>query len=226
MCIELRSRGIVVNKKLDYKLMKQLHLESKIRRRRRYNSYKGHLSTIADNLLNREFEVDTPNRKWVSDVTEFRVANRKVYLSPLMDLCDRRIISFPVSISQATAFTAASLKAALEQEQPDQGLLVHTDQGFHYQHSSWRELIRLYQGVQSMSRKGNCYDDAVMENFFGHFKAEMFHGEIFHSVDTLTAEIDDHITWHNTQRRQKRLNGVTTMEYRNHAVQQALQGEN
>lgn len=226
MCIELRHMGTVVNKKLVYKLMKQQGLASKIRRRRRYNSFKGHSSNIAENLLNREFDVDQPNQKWVSDVTEFRVANRKVYLSPLMDLCDRRIISFTVSTSPTTAFTAASLKAAFELERPAKGLIVHTDQGFQYQHSSWRDLIGKHHGVQSMSRKGNCYDNAVMENFFGHLKAEMFHGEVFHSVDALIAEIDDYITWYNTQRRQERLNGMTPMEYRNHAVHRTLQGVN
>lgn len=215
---ELRHTGSLVNKKLVYKLMQELGLKSKVRRRRRYNSYRGQTSHIADNKLSREFVATKPNRKWVSDVTEFRVAGQKLYLSPLMDLCDHRIISFTLSTSPSTAFTAASLKATLEQEKPKKGLMVHTDQGFQYQHSSWRNLIKEHHGVQSMSRKGNCYDNAVMENFFGHLKAEMFHGEMFHSVDELTAEIEEYIDWYNTDRCQERLNGMTPMQYRNHAA--------
>lgn len=215
----LQAEGWVVSNKLVLKLMGQLGLKSKVRPRRRYSSYRGTISHIAKNILARDFEADAPNTKWVSDVTEFRVTGTKIYLSPIMDLYDRSIISYAVSPSPSTALTAQSLSDALALWSPDAGLLVHTDQGFQYQHTSWRNLIDRCAGVQSISRKGNCYDNAVMENFFGHMKAEMFHGEYFATVEDFLAEVKDHIDWYNTQRVQQRLKGLTPMQYRNQTLE-------
>lgn len=198
--------------------MQQIGLRSKVRVKRRYNSYQGGSSHIAENHLAREFAADAPNMKWVSDVTEFRVANQKVYLSPVYDLYDHSVVSYQAGVSPNTILTSESLGAAFAREQPATGLLVHTDQGFQYQHSSWRDILTAQSAVQSMSRKGNCYDNAVMENFFGHLKTEMFHGEHFETVDELIAEIDEYISWYNTVRVQERLKGMTPMEYRNHAL--------
>src|SRR5699024_4918062 len=117
-----------------------------------------------------------------------------------------------------TAFTAQSLDVALATHRPAGQLLVHTDQGFHYQHASWRNQLTQHGAIQSMSRKGNCYDNAAMENIFGHLKAEMYHCKYFTSVDQFIDEIDDYIAWYNTQRVQERLEGMTPMEYRNHAL--------
>lgn len=198
--------------------MDQLGLKSKVRIKRKYASYRGTMSHIADNILDREFHAAAPNTKWVSDITEFRVAGHKVYLSPIFDLCDHSIVSYTTATSPTTAFTAHSLREALAAHGPVEGLLVHTDQGFHYQHASWRTQLQESQAVQSMSRKGNCFDNAVMENFFGHLKAEMYHGEDFATLDHFLTEIDHYIDWYNTQRVQERLEGMTPMEYRNHAL--------
>ncbi|PSA81828.1 transposase, partial [Corynebacterium diphtheriae] len=137
---------------------------------------------MADNVLGRRFIQDAPNKVWVSDVTEFRVAGTKVYLSPIMDLFDRTILAHTLSTSPNTQLTSRSLADAIAMFSPGKGLIVHTDQGFQYQHASWRNLIESVGGVQSMSRKGNCYDNAVMENFFGHLKSEMYHDVYFTSV--------------------------------------------
>lgn len=214
----LRRSGWLVTKKLVWKLMNQLGLKSKVRIKRKYVSYQGNVSHIAQNRLNREFETKAPNTKWVSDVTEFRVAGQKVYLSPVIDLCDHSVVSYRVSRSSTTTLTSESLKAAFETQPTTGKVLVHTDQGFHYQHSSWRTLLDQNNAVQSMSRKGNCYDNAVMENFFGHLKAEMFHGETFTTVDEFIQALDDYMAWYNHQRVQERLEGMTPMEYRNHAL--------
>lgn len=214
----LRQGGHTVTKKLVLKLMQQLGLRSKVRVKRRYNSYPGGRSHIAGNLLARDFTATTPNTKWVSDVTEFRVANRKVYLSPVYDLFDHMVVSYRVGTSPNTGLTAGSLQDAFDREQPTEAVLVHTDQGFQYQHASWRGILTGQHATQSMSRKGNCYDNSVMENFFGHLKAEMFHGEQFGSVEELVAEIDDYMRWYNTERVQERLKGMTPIQYRNHAL--------
>lgn len=151
------------------------------------------MSHIADNVLERNFEQSAPNKAWVSDVTEFRVAGTKVYLSPILDLCDRTILAHTLSRSPNTKFTSQSLSDAIALFSPAEGLIVHTDQGFWYQHTSWRNLITNIGGVQSMSRKGNCYDNSVMENFFGHLKSEMYHGVSFSSVDEFCQAVDDYI---------------------------------
>ncbi|MEU6270794.1 IS3 family transposase, partial [Saccharopolyspora shandongensis] len=164
---ELRNNGWRVAKKTVLKLMRELGLACPVRRRRRYNSYRGEAGTIAENLLNRDFTASAPNEKWVTDVTEFAIADRKVYLSPVMDLFDRQIIAYSVSTSPNLALTNSSLRDALATLEPGQTPLVHSDQGFQYQHRSWRRLLADAGATQSMSRKANCHDNAVIESFFG-----------------------------------------------------------
>lgn len=219
MLAQLRRQGWQVGHKLVYKLMKQMGLKSKVRPRKKYSSYQGNISHIADNVLDRNFTPEEPNQVWVSDVTEFRVAGTKIYLSPVMDLCDRTILAHELSTSPSTQLTSACLKKALNQHQPGAGLMVHTDQGFQYQHSSWRTLINSVEGIQSMSRKGNCYDNAVMENFFGHLKAEMYHGEHYANVDDFCQALNDYISWYNNERLQQRLKGLPPMQYRNQTLE-------
>ncbi len=188
--LDLRNQGWEVNHKLVLKLMREMGLRAKIRQRRPCVSYGGTINRIADNKLDRNFTPDEPNTVFVSDATEFRVAGRKVYLSPVMDLFDRSIVAHTVATSPSVALTSASLSKAIVTCAPEPGWMVHTDQGFQYQHSSWRDLIHESGGVQSMSRKANCYDNAVMENFFGHLKTEMYHGEVFDSIEEFNQAID------------------------------------
>ena len=141
MLLDLRNQGWAVNHKLVYKLMHQMGLRAKIRQRRPYVSYTGTISHIADNKLDRKFTPDKPNTAFVSDVTEFRVAGRKVYLSPVMDLFDRSIVAHTVATSPSTALTTDSLSKAIAACVPEPGSMMHTDQGFQYQHASWRDLI-------------------------------------------------------------------------------------
>ena len=136
-----------------------------------------------------------------------------------MDLYDRSVASYNVSTSPSTALASHSLRDPIAQQSPGQGLLVHTNQGFQYQHSTWRDLIKSIGDAQSMSRKGNCYDNAVMENFFGHLKTEMYHGETFTSLEAFYHTIDDHIHRYDNERIQKRLKGLTQMQYRNQTLE-------
>jgi putative transposase len=153
--------------------MRSRGLVCKVRRRKRYNSYQGEQGTAAPNLLNREFEATAPNQKWVTDVTEFSVGDRKLYFSPVMDLFDRQIIAHTIGRSPNLDLPNTSLRGALTCLQPGQQPLVHSGQGFQYRHASWRTLLESAGAVQWMSRRGNCYDNAVMENFFGHLKEEL-----------------------------------------------------
>ena len=148
----------------------------------------------------------------------FQVAGKRVYLSPIMDLYDRSIIGYSTSLVSTVEFAVKSLKQAFTRAGCPYGVVVHSDQGYHYQHESWRGVLDMFGGIQSMSRKGNCWDNAVMENFFGHMKAEMFHGRYYASTDELVTAIGEYITWYNTQRLQGVLGGRTPI----HARYQAL----
>jgi putative transposase len=212
--IELLNRGWTVAKKTVLQLMRFLRLVCKVRSRKRYNSYQGEQGIVAPNLLKRQFEADAPNQKWVTDVTEFSVGDRKLYLSPIMDLFDRQIISYTIGTSPNLELANASLRGALATLENGQEPLVHSDQGFQYQHNSWRTLLANAGAVQSMSRKANCYDNAVMENFFGHLKEELFHRVRFLSIDALASALHEYIRWYNTERISTKLKGLSPVQYR------------
>jgi putative transposase len=215
---ELLKQGWTVAKKTVLKLMRALGLVCKVRRKKRYNSYQGEQGAVAPNLLNREFEATAPNQKWVTDVTEFNVGDRRLYLSPVMDLFDRQIISYTVGTSPNLALTNGSLRTALTTLEDGQKPLVHSDQGFQYQHVSWRTLLEGVGAVQSMSRKGNCYDNAVMENFFGHLKEELFHRVRFLNTKALETALHEYIRWYNTERISTKLKGLSPVQYRAQAL--------
>ncbi|ALE04270.1 integrase [Arthrobacter sp. ERGS1:01] len=215
----LRRQGWQVAKKTVLKLMRAENLVCKVRSsRRRYSSYKGQVGKIAENLLKRQFVTAAPNLTWVTDVTEFKVADRKVYLSPVMDLFDRSVVSFAVSESPNTAFTNRSLSEAISTLGPGEAPMVHSDQGFQYQHASWQKLLSNAGMTQSMSRKGNCLDNSVMENFFGHLKEEMFHHQEHTSPESFITELEDYIRWYNKDRISLTLECLSPMEYRAQAL--------
>lgn len=216
----LAREGISVAKKTVLTLMRALGLGCRVRRHR-YNSYPGAEGVTAPHLLRREFTAEAPNQKWVTDVTEFSVAGTRVFLSPIIDLYDRAVIAHSISTRATTAFTNASLKEALATLPPGAGPLVHSDQGFQYRHSSWKGILADAQARQSMSRKANCYDNAIAENVFGHLKAEAFLETRPTSVDGLIKQIGDYIHWYNHERIQERLEGLTPMQYRNQALAEA-----
>jgi putative transposase len=210
----LSRQGWQVAKKTVLVLMRQLKLICKVRRKRRYIPYRGESGRTAPNTLARDFATTGPNQKWVTDVTEFRVGENKIYLSPVIDLFDRSVIAHTVGKSPTLNLTNTSLKHALATLEPGQNPLVHSDQGFHYQHASWRKLLAASNATQSMSRKGNCLDNAMAENFFGHLKEELFHHNKFHTTDELTKAINEYIHWWNNDRISTTLNGLSPAEYR------------
>ncbi|MDO4910448.1 MAG: IS3 family transposase [Corynebacterium sp.] len=214
----LRREGRVVNHKLVLKIMREENIQAKGRRRSRYTSYKGAVGRIASNILDRNFKQDAPNQAWVSDVTEFRTCEGKIYLSAILDLYDHMIVGYAIGSSPTVEFTIESLSKALDQYQPEPGIIVHTDQGFQYQNPRWQEALKMAGARQSMSRKGNCYDNAVMENAFGHIKVEMYHGETYETKAKLVNALEDYIQWHNTERIQIGLKGLAPTEYRNQTL--------
>lgn len=218
----LLNSGILVNHKRVLRLMRAngLLCMKFTRRARKYSSYKGEVGKISDNHLNRSFKVKEPNKVWVTDVTEFKVdkGDQKLYMSPIMDLFNSEIISYNLSTSPTVKFTTDPLDEALKVLPKDHSLLVHSDQGFHYQNTQWIKRLNNKGVKQSMSRKGNCIDNSPMENFFGILKQEMYYGEEFKTIKDLENKIKKYIHWYNNKRIKAKLKGLSPVQYRREAV--------
>jgi len=214
----LARQGRRVAKKTVLKLMNTLGLVCKVRRPRRYRSWLGQTGTTAENVLDRQFSAQAPDTKWVTDVTEFRIGNRKIYLSPVIDLFDRSVIAYTHGPSPSLELTNSSLREAIATLPTGKTPLVHSDQGFQYQHASWRTLLTDAGLPQSMSRRANCLDNSLAENFFGHLKEELFNHDTFDNVDEFTAELDEYIDWYNTTRISTTLKGLSPVDYRAQAL--------
>ena len=213
----LRDRGYVVNHKTVLKLMDELNIKGKQRKNGKYHSYKGQVGKVADNLLNREFKSDEPFEKLTTDVTEFKVCDDKVYLSPVMDLYNREIVSYSISLSPNLEQVREMLSRLFEKLPADAKPLFHSDQGWQYQHAEYQRLLAEHNITQSMSRKGNCMDNGAMENFFGRLKVEMFYGEKFESVDAFIEELKNYIDYYNNDRISLKLKGMSPVQYRTHS---------
>ncbi|WP_413402830.1 IS3 family transposase [Pseudoalteromonas sp. KJ71-7] len=213
----LRAMGVLVNHKRVQRLMNELGLKSKVRPKR-YKSYKGEVGKIAENTLNREFTAQKPNQKWVTDVTEFKVDNEKVYLSPMIDLFNQEVISYEVRKSVALPLVTDMLKTATARLKPNEKPVVHSDQGWQYQNKQYQNHLKEKGLQQSMSRKGNCLDNAVAENFFGILKSEMYHNETFKDVNDLIENIKEYIHYYNNERIKLKLKGLSPIQYRNQAL--------
>lgn len=208
------------NKKTVQRLMAELGLKSTVRPKK-YNAYKGEEGQAAPNILARNFNASKPDEKWVTDVTEFKVKEQKVYLSPVIDTFNQEVIAYRVKkhvrLTLVTDMLRDSLSKLDEQSKP----IVHSDQGWQYRHSTYKKMVKEAGVTQSMSRKGNCLDNAVAENFFALLKTEMYHGHHFESADELIAAIKEYIEYYNHERIKVKLKGLTPVEYRTQALQAA-----
>ena len=217
---EMQTREIHLNHKTVQRLMKELGLVCRVRMKK-YRSYKGEQGKVADNELNREFRAEKPNQKWVTDVTEFRLFGQKLYLSPILDLCSGDIVTYTISDSPNLLMVTTMLEQAFQKIPDNTGLLLHSDQGWHYQHKQYRRMLAEKGIKQSMSRKGNCYDNSVMENFFGHLKSELLYLQEFDSVEHFKAELIDYIDYYNNRRIKARLKGLPPALHRQQALSAA-----
>ena len=194
--IKMRNKGYVINHKTVQKLMKQLGLKGKQRKNGKYHSYKGEVGKIADNLLKRDFKANKPFEKITTDVTQFNVCDEKVYLSPVMDLFNREIVSYSISTSPNLEQVREMLNGLFKKLPKNAKPIFHSDQGWQYQHAEYQRLLKEHNITQSMSRKGNCMDNGAMENFFGRLKVEMFYGEKFESVNAFIDELNEYIYYY------------------------------
>lgn len=213
----LKSNGYCINHKTVLKLMKNLGLKGKQRKNGKYHSYKGEVGKVADNLLKRDFTTAKPFEKLVTDVTEFKVCDDKVYLSPVMDLYNREIVSYSISLSPNIVQIREMLSGLFDKLPTDARPIFHSDQGWQYQHVEYQRLLKEHNITQSMSRKGNCMDNGAMENFFGRLKVEMFYGEKFESVNAFIDELKRYIDYYNNDRISMKLKGMSPVQYRTHS---------
>ncbi|WP_456300513.1 IS3 family transposase [Streptococcus ferus] len=215
--LELRNRGYVINHKKVQRLMQVLGLSARIRKRKKYKSYKGDVGKKAPNLINRAFEGAKPFEKCYTDVTEFALpdASEKLYLSPVLDGYNSEIIDFTLSRSP----NLMQVKSMLEKVFPEAAYpntILHSDQGWQYQHETYHHFLDRKGIRPSMSRKGTSTDNGMMESFFGILKTEMFYGfeKTFKSLEHLEQAITDYIFYYNNKRIKAKLKGLSPVQYR------------
>ncbi|MFR4353901.1 MAG: IS3 family transposase [Oscillospiraceae bacterium] len=217
---ELRNRNLPLNHKTVQRLMKELGLVCRVRMKK-YRSYKGEVGKIAPNLLNRDFHADRPNQKWVTDVTEFSLFGEKLYLSPVLDLCSSDLVSYTISERPVLSMVTTMLEKAFEKIPDNTNLILHSDQGWQYQHKQYQRMLREKGIRQSMSRKGNCLDNAVIENFFELLKSELLYLQDFESMEHFKRELIDYLDYYNNRRIKAKLKGLPPAVHRQQALSAA-----
>lgn len=197
--------------------MKELGLMCYVRMKK-YRSYRGEIGKVAPNLLNRDFHADRPNQKWVTDITEFSLFGEKLYLSPILDLYSSDLVSYTISQRPVLTMVTAMLDEAFEKIPDGTNLILHSDQGWQYQHKLFQKKLREKGIRQSMSRRGNCLDNAVIENFFGLLKSELLYLQDFQSMDQFRQELVDYLDYYNNRRIKTKLKGLSPATHRQQAL--------
>lgn len=214
----LAQHGIYMSGKTVLKLMRQEGRFCQVRKKKPYRSYRGEVGLAAPNVLERDFTAAAPNQKWATDVTEFIVLGQKQYFSPVIDLFNREVVAYEIAEAPVMGLVTNMLNKAFTSLIPGNQLVMHSDQGWHYRHHSYRSALQGAGITQSMSRKGNCLDNAVAENFFGHFKEEFIRQQTFTSIGQFKREVEKYIHWFNHDRIQLKLKGLSPVQYRTQSL--------
>ena len=222
----LRKLGYDVNKKRVQRIMQKLGLQvtSFTRKSRRYSSYKGKVGKVAPNRIHRRFNTHIPHQKITTDTTEFKyyevdekghMVIRKLYLDPFLDMCNSEILSYSISKQPSAMGIMKALEETIKiTSDCPYRRTFHSDRGWAYQMKAYVHRLEENRIFQSMSRKGNCYDNSVMENFFGVMKQEMYYGCVYYSYDELYNAIEQYIKYYNEQRIKQKLGWMSPVEYR------------
>ncbi len=210
---DLVEQGIQVSPKRIARLMQEEGLKARARKRFKMTTMSDHDQPVAANLLGRQFEAQSPNQRWVGDTTELLIgASGKLYLSAILDLFSRYIVGWAVSAVNDRHLTIKALEMALKRRCPDAGLLHHSDQGCTYASEDYQAVLEAHGITCSMSRRGNCYDNAVIESFFSTVKSEL--GERFESHGAAKMELFDYIeVFYNQRRRHSTIGQISPAEY-------------
>ena len=216
---ELQNRGFVVNHKRVQRLMHCMELRGK-RPKEKYHSYKGEVGKVADNIIDRDFSATAPLQKWTTDVSQFNFPWGKCYISPILDMYTNEIISYDLAQSPNLEQVNRMLTKAFERFPKVEGLIFHSDQGWQYQHEAYRKVLTEHGIIQSMSRKGNCYDNCIMETFFGRLKNELYYGceKNYTSFEEFAEAVEEYIDYYNNKRIQAKTKWMPPAEYRKTSI--------
>ena len=227
---EFRKQGFKVNKKRVHRIVQKygMQVTSYTRKSRRFSTYKGVVGRIAPNRVNRRFSTNVPHQKITTDTTEFkyyepddkgRVSIKKLYLDPFMDMWNLEILSYGISDRPSAQSIMTALNEAIDATSDCKfRRTFHSDRGWAYQMGAYRQTLKSNRVFQSMSRKGNCYDNSPMENFFGIMKQEMYYGQVYSSFDELKDAIDKYISYYNQKRCKASLGYRSPVEYREYML--------
>lgn len=185
---------------------------------KKYRSYKGEVGRIAPNLLKRDFHAEKPNQKWVTDVTEFSLFGEKMYLSPILDLYSGDLVSYTISDRPVLSMVTSMLGKPFQILPDSTELILHSDQGWQYQHKQYQAMLKEKGIRQSMSRKGNCLDNAVIENFFGLLKSELLYLQEFQSLEHFKRELIEYLDYYNNRRIKAKRKGLPPAIHRQQAL--------
>lgn len=205
--------NIKISYKTIVKLMKELHIECKVRKKK-YRYISQISNRITPNLLKRKFRQEKPNQAWATDVTEFRINRKRLYLSVIQDLYNGEVKGYQISRSQNQDLIMKTLKKSISRDEDLSKLLIHSDQGVLYQSPKYRNYLKKSSFIQSMSAKGSAYDNAVVESFFGTLKCETIYLQKVKSLQDLIKTIDEYIYWYNNERIKLTLGGYSPVQYR------------
>jgi transposase InsO family protein len=180
----LRKSGTLINHKTVRRLMGQMQIKSCLRGRK-FRLFRGEVGRAAPNLLQRKFAAKRPNEKWATDVTEFNISGRKLYLSPVLDLYNGEIVSYEIARRPLFDMVGTMLRKAFTRLTPKDRSVLHSDQGWQYRLSTYRHLLKQSAVTPSVSRRGNCLDNAALESFFGTLKTEFYYASEFRDLEDL-----------------------------------------
>jgi len=211
---ELRDRGRMVGKNRVAKRMRHAGLRSKVRRKYRVTTDSKHSFPVAPNLLERNFTTDAPDKVWVSDITYLATRTGWLYLTVIIDLFSRLVVGWALSSSLGHEMVVTALKRAVLGRRPGRGLIFHSDRGIQYACTGFRKEIGEHGFIQSMSRKGDCWDNAVAESFFGIMKTELIYHEKYGGQQDALHSIFEYIeAFYNRERRHSALGYLSPAEY-------------
>ena len=212
----LKNEGYSISSKTVRRLMNETGIKCEVRMKK-YKSYKGEVGKVAPNLLERDFQAEAPHQKLVTDVTEFHLFGEKIYLSPVLDLYNSEIIYYTIYRRPVLDMVIDMIDGTIEVIGNKTNAILHSDQGWQYQNKKYQNKLKDNNIRQSMSRRGNCLDNAMMENFFGLLKSELLYLQKFTSVDHFLKELEEYLRYYNEERIKEKLNGMSPVQYRTHS---------
>ena len=215
--MELNILGYKISRITVAKYMRELGLKSKLSKKFKITTDSKHNYLLVENVLNRQFLVSQPSKAWVSDITYIHTKEGFLYLTTVMDLYDRKIIGWSLSDGMSTnETTLASWKMAIRNRTVQNGLIFHSDRGVQYANNKFGNVLDSYKVTRSMSRTGNCWDNAVAESFFKSLKTELIYGNKLISKEQMKLQVFEYIElWYNQKRRHSALKYMTIKEFNN-----------